>query len=106
MMGEAVTALNITAMPSQAATTLATDYFTNTGHEILRVKNTNVASTTVTLNSTENCVFGNDHNISQVCAQNQTYDFPILPLGRFGSTVIVTYSANYADMLVDVIKVL
>lgn len=105
-VSETVTTIDLTSKPSQTPTGLAVDTFVNTGHELLLVKNTNEATTTITLNSQENCVFGTDHNATVTVALNEVRLFPRLDPVRFGTSVLVTYSANYADMRVDIIKVL
>lgn len=102
---DTLTALCWDTMSShQTPAGLVTDSFPNTGHEFLYVKNINAAATTVTVNSTHSCVYGTDHNVTVSVAQNKEYMLGKFPVDRFGTTVSVSYSANYADMRVDVLR--
>lgn len=70
------------------------DTMDNDGRTILHVKNTNAATRTVTVDSTQLCSFGVDHNPAVVVGAT-TGDEIIGPFSvtRFGSTVSFSYDA-------------
>lgn len=59
------------------------DTFTDTGKEVVHVKNNNAASLTVTVDSIQACDQGADHDLPIVIPAGQEAFLPILSVARF-----------------------
>jgi hypothetical protein len=86
---------------------LTGDTFANTGREVFYIKNTDTNGKTVTFNSISTCSYGSDHDLA-ISGITQGKEIMIGPLsvGRFGSSVAITYSGTggVTGVTVDVIQ--
>lgn len=69
------------------------DSFPNTGREYLQVDNASAAAITVTIDSTSNCSFGFDHNLSVSIPAGGKRLIGPFDTHRFGKTISPVYSA-------------
>jgi len=101
------TALNWGHMIASHLTTpggLTGDSFTNDGDVCLYVKNTNAATCTVTVDSGLLCSGDSSHDVVQAVALNEEWLLGEFPVQRFGANPAVTFSSNYADMRVAMVR--
>lgn len=78
------------AVTYQAVT--ASDTYVNSGRSELHVKNAGGGACTVTLTATGSCNQGFSHNLIITVPAGSDRLIPAADIGRFGSTVTVTFS--------------
>lgn len=100
-----VSLTGLSATYTAAAT--AGDEFANSGKSVLHVMNADSASTTVTVNSVDNCNQGYDHNVAVAVPSGSEIFIGPFNRARFNAAdgnVDVTYS-SVADLTVAVVEV-